>query len=126
MLTPETEYMYSMSASRSASTWPSTAGSMQDKETNIQVVLRMRPRNAQERRDNSVSICSLTGGQGTAAGETSSLAKGIDIKVDKHLTKTYTFDKVFGPTADQACVYDHVVVPFMQEVLQGYNCTLFA
>ncbi|RKO87796.1 kinesin motor domain-containing protein, partial [Blyttiomyces helicus] len=39
---------------------------------------------------------------------------------------TYSFDKVYGPDADQATVFDEVVQPMLQEVLMGYNCTIFA
>ena len=41
-------------------------------------------------------------------------------------TRTYPFDLVFGPEADQAMIYHDVVSPMLDEVLQGYNCTLFA
>ena len=41
-------------------------------------------------------------------------------------TKTYPFDRVFGHAADQAMIYSEVVKPMLEEVLLGYNCTLFA
>ena len=41
-------------------------------------------------------------------------------------TKTYPFDKVFGPEADQAMVFDEVAEGMLDEVLSGYNCTIFA
>jgi kinesin family protein 11 len=41
-------------------------------------------------------------------------------------TRTYSFDSVFGPEADQSTVYQQVVSPMLQEVIHGYNCTLFA
>jgi kinesin family protein 11 len=41
-------------------------------------------------------------------------------------TRTYPFDLVFGPEADQAMIYHDVVSPMLDEVLMGYNCTLFA
>ncbi len=63
-------------------------------------------------------------------------------------SKTYTFDKVFGPESTQIEVYRRktisyvlsllryhccvltfttdVVEPILEEVLQGYNCTVFA
>jgi kinesin family protein 11 len=41
-------------------------------------------------------------------------------------TRTYPFDRVFGPEADQALVYHDAVAPVLEEVLNGYNCTLFA
>lgn len=40
--------------------------------------------------------------------------------------KMYTYDHVFGPDATQADVYEGIVEPIVDEVLQGYNCTVFA
>lgn len=42
------------------------------------------------------------------------------------LTKTYVFDHVYGPDAEQAMIYQDVVAPMLTEVLDGYNCTIFA
>ncbi|CAF2379480.1 unnamed protein product, partial [Brassica napus] len=38
----------------------------------------------------------------------------------------FTFDKVFGPSAKQKELYDQAVVPIVNEVLEGFNCTIFA
>ena len=35
-------------------------------------------------------------------------------------------DRVFGAEADQAMIYQDVVHPMLEEVIKGYNCTLFA
>lgn len=40
--------------------------------------------------------------------------------------RTFTYDHVFPPDATQADVYDRLVEPIVDEVLQGYNCTVFA
>uniref|UniRef100_A0A8C3ARR2 Kinesin-like protein n=1 Tax=Cyclopterus lumpus TaxID=8103 RepID=A0A8C3ARR2_CYCLU len=45
---------------------------------------------------------------------------------DKAARKTYTFDMVFGPAAKQIDVYKSVVYPILDEVIMGYNCTVFA
>lgn len=45
---------------------------------------------------------------------------------DKAQTKTFAFDKVFGPNSKQVEIYKTVVHPYITEVLQGYNCTVFA
>uniref|UniRef100_A0A3P9P7P3 Kinesin family member 11 n=1 Tax=Poecilia reticulata TaxID=8081 RepID=A0A3P9P7P3_POERE len=50
---------------------------------------------------------------------------------DKSSRKTYTFDMVrtpvvFGPAAKQIDVYRSVVCPILDEVIMGYNCTVFA
>lgn len=41
-------------------------------------------------------------------------------------TKKFTFDRAFGPDSKQADVYHSVVAPLIEEVLAGYNCTVFA
>ncbi|GFS11591.1 kinesin-like KIF11 [Elysia marginata] len=41
-------------------------------------------------------------------------------------TKSYTFDHVFPPDCEQIDVYKAVVKPVVEEVLTGYNCTIFA
>lgn len=51
--------------------------------------------------------------------------KEVTVK-DKSQTKTFTFDRVFGPDSKQVEIYKTVVSPLIQEVLQGYNCTVFA
>lgn len=40
--------------------------------------------------------------------------------------KVYQFDQVFGPDADQSLIYQDVVVPILNDVFDGYNCTIFA
>jgi len=42
------------------------------------------------------------------------------------VSKTYGFDRVFGPEADQTIVYREVVENMLDEVIAGYNCTIFA
>ena len=44
----------------------------------------------------------------------------------KMVTKTFTYDLVFGPKSEQIEVYSSVVAPLLDEVLMGYNCTVFA
>ncbi|OLL25029.1 Kinesin-like protein bimC [Neolecta irregularis DAH-3] len=93
---------------------------IENKETNIQVVLRCRGRNEREIRENSSVVVSAPDG-----------ARGRDLCVQTSSStplsnKIYTFDRVFGPEADQEMVFDDVVQPMLEEVLSGYNCTVFA
>ncbi|KAH8415486.1 hypothetical protein KR222_000931, partial [Zaprionus bogoriensis] len=46
--------------------------------------------------------------------------------LDSKLTKKFTFDRTFGPDSRQCDVYSTVVAPLIEEVLCGYNCTVFA
>ncbi len=56
----------------------------------------------------------------------SSRQKEVSVKIMENTSKTYTFDKVFGPESGQNTVFQEVVVPMLEEVLLGYNCTIFA
>ena len=47
--------------------------------------------------------------------------------VDKSsLIKSFNFDRVFGTNSKQVDVYKVVAAPLVNEVLAGYNCTVFA
>lgn len=34
--------------------------------------------------------------------------------------------KVFGPKAQQRSIYDQAIAPIVDQVLDGFNCTVFA
>jgi hypothetical protein len=44
----------------------------------------------------------------------------------KKESKSFSFDAVFPPEADQECVYDSVVRPLISKCLEGYNGCIFA
>lgn len=50
----------------------------------------------------------------------------VVVKQDYRNPKKFTFDRSFGPESNQAVIYHSVVAPFIEEVLAGYNCTVFA
>lgn len=87
-------------------------------ESNIHVYVRCRARNQREVKENSGVILSTTG--------------GIDSKqvtlhgANSYNDKTYTYDHVFGPESDQEMVFNTMAVNTMDEMLAGYNCTIFA
>ncbi|KAI4891435.1 hypothetical protein NFI96_022124, partial [Prochilodus magdalenae] len=95
------------------------AGKKEEKGRNIQVVVRCRPFNAVERKSNSHGVV-----------ESDQNRKEVTVRTggvnDKTSRKTYTFDMVFGPSAKQIDVYRSVVCPILDEVIMGYNCTIFA
>jgi len=77
-------------------------------ETNINVVVRCRGRNDREIRENSGVVLSTDG----VKGKTVKLSMGPTALSNK----TYHFDKVFAPAADQSMIYDDVVTPILDEV----------
>ncbi|XP_061545979.1 kinesin-like protein KIF11 [Phycodurus eques] len=89
-----------------------------EKGRNIQVVVRCRPFNTVERKS-SYNVIDCDPSRREVLVRTGSI-------VDKSSKKTYTFDMVFGPAAKQIDVYRSVVCPILDEVIMGYNCTVFA
>lgn len=77
-------------------------------ETNINVVVRCRGRNDREVRENSGVVVSTEGIKG----------KKVELSMGPSAlsNKTYQFDKVFSPAADQGMVFDEVVTPMLDEV----------
>ncbi|KAM4058535.1 kinesin motor domain-containing protein [Hirsutella rhossiliensis] len=87
-------------------------------ETNINVVVRCRGRNKREVKENSTVVVRTDGVKGKLV-ELSMGANSLS-------NKTYNFDRVFSPAADQNMVFDDTVKPILEEMLAGYNCTIFA
>lgn len=87
-------------------------------ETNINVVVRCRGRSDREVKENSGVVVSTDGIKG----------KQVDLSMGPSAlsNKCYQFDKVFSPAADQGMIFEEVVSPILDEVLNGFNCTLFA
>ncbi|KAF4084385.1 hypothetical protein AMELA_G00128400 [Ameiurus melas] len=90
-----------------------------EKGRNIQVVVRCRPFNAVERKSNAYGVVDCDSNRKEVTVRTGSTN-------DKTARKMYTFDMVFGPSAKQIEVYRSVVYPILDEVIMGYNCTIFA
>ncbi|XP_005144111.2 kinesin-like protein KIF11 [Melopsittacus undulatus] len=97
----------------------SSSSKKEEKGKNIQVVVRCRPFNASERKAGSYPVVDCD----QARKEVSVRTGGV---TDKTSRKTYTFDMVFGAQAKQIDVYRSVVCPILDEVIMGYNCTVFA
>ncbi|RUS86464.1 hypothetical protein EGW08_005779 [Elysia chlorotica] len=91
---------------------------VKEKNQNINVAVRCRPVNSIEKKQGSYSILQCDG-----------VKKEVCVK-ERHginpSTKSYTFDHVFPPDCQQIDVYKAVVKPVVEEVLSGYNCTIFA
>ncbi|KAJ5734020.1 hypothetical protein N7493_002806 [Penicillium malachiteum] len=89
-----------------------------NEDTSIHVVVRCRGRNDREIKENSGVVLSTQGVNG----------KLVDLSMGPNSlsNKTYSFDKVFSPAADQTVVYEETVLPIVNEMLAGYNCTVFA
>ncbi|XP_011640867.1 kinesin-like protein Klp61F [Pogonomyrmex barbatus] len=90
--------------------------SKKDKNQHIQVFVRVRPINNNEKIGRSISVLELPSNKEVVVHE----------RQQGNHSKKFTFDKVFGPSSKQVDVYNAVVNPLLEEVLAGYNCTVFA
>ena len=78
-------------------------------DTSIHVVVRCRGRNEHEIKENSGVAVATEG----VKGKTVELSMGPNAVSNK----TYTFDKVFSPAANQEILYEDVVLPILNEVI---------
>lgn len=77
-------------------------------ETNINVVVRCRGRNEREVRENSPVVVGADGVKGSAVN--------LSMGPNAISNKTYNFDRVFSPAADQSMIFDDVVKPILEDV----------
>ncbi|KAL6145941.1 hypothetical protein ACLB2K_056624 [Fragaria x ananassa] len=89
-----------------------------DKEVNVQVVLRCRPLSDDEQKSNVQTVVSCN--------EQKREVTVVHSLNNKPVDKVFTFDKVFGPKAQQKSIYEQAISPIVNEVLDGFNCTVFA
>ncbi len=88
------------------------------KGTNVQVAVRCRPVNADERKSAQPSVVTCD-----VENKTIKVAYG---PTGKKIMKNFTFDKVFGMYSRQEEVFESIVRPIVDEALAGFNCTIFA
>ncbi|VDK35579.1 unnamed protein product [Taenia asiatica] len=81
---------------------------------NIRVAVRCRPLNSRERNIGDSNIVESCKDQ------------KITLKDKSTSSRSYAFDRVFGPQSRQRDIYIEMVAPTVVEVLEGYNCTIFA
>ncbi|PON72836.1 Kinesin-like protein [Parasponia andersonii] len=89
-----------------------------DKEVNVQVLLRCRPLSDEEQKSNVQRVISCN--------EHKKEVTVFQNVANKQIDRLFTFDKVFGPKAQQRSIYDQAIAPIVNEVLEGFNCTVFA
>jgi len=93
---------------------------MPKKGDNVQVVIRCRPQNKRETRKHESTIVETNTDSAEIVVQHASRNNRDDGR------RKFTFDQVFGPESSQVEVYETVVKPVVAEVLQGFNCTVFA
>ncbi|CAA0823153.1 P-loop containing nucleoside triphosphate hydrolases superfamily protein [Striga hermonthica] len=89
-----------------------------NKGVNVQVIVRCRPLSEDEARLRTPVVISCN--------ESRREVCAVQNIANKQIDRTFLFDKVFGPSSQQKDLYDQAICPIVFEVLEGYNCTIFA
>eukprot|EP00924_Labyrinthula_sp_SR-Ha-C_P004504 snap_masked-scaffold_1-processed-gene-2.38-mRNA-1 protein AED:0.03 eAED:0.05 QI:0/-1/0/1/-1/1/1/0/685 len=85
----------------------------------IKVVVRCRPKNKKEVAENRDSIVKMNRDMGQVTIEN----KG-ESALGKY--KTFSFDQVYDETAEQKQIYDDIAFPLVENVIDGFNGTIFS
>ena len=88
-----------------------------DGETNIKVVVRCRGRSEREVREHNDVVVSTNG----VKGKTVELSMGPSALSNK----TYYFDKVYSPAADQLMIFNDIVVPILDDVFSLFHAGVY-
>lgn len=108
----------SMSALPKTGASAANAHSGGNSANHIRVAVRCRPLNADEKAKSTLTAV-------TSDIENNTILVNYQ-SVGKKVNKSVQFDKVFGVYSRQSEVYDAMVRPVVDEMLSGYNCTIFA
>ncbi|XP_020592608.1 kinesin-like protein KIN-5A [Phalaenopsis equestris] len=89
-----------------------------EKGINVQVILRCRPLSEEEESLKMPAIISCN--------EMTREVLAIQNFGNKQIDRKFVFDKVFGPKSQQLDLFNQSISPIVDEVLEGFNCTIFA
>jgi kinesin family protein 3/17 len=110
-----------MSDPKPKSSRPSTSDPSQGRSSeNVRVVVRCRPLSRKEADRDCKQIVEVDTNKNCITISNPNPASAEDP------SKTFTFDSVFPPESTQADVYNDVARPIVENVLEGYNGTIFA
>lgn len=91
---------------------------------NVKVVLRCRPFSVDERRHAILNSGSI---EHETIVECKDSIREVSVTGRRSEgSKTYNFDGVCGPHTTQQQLFDRHILPLVEEVLEGFNCTIFA
>ncbi|POM82988.1 Kinesin motor domain protein [Cryptosporidium meleagridis] len=96
---------------------------IEENGVNVKVIVRCRPLTEQEKKDpNNSNVLQVKPDSKEIVVSHQTLSR----KFDSYSTKLFTFDGVCGSFTSQRELFKQYVVPIVDEVLLGFNCTIFA
>lgn len=78
---------------------------------NVRVICRVRPTNQREIKEGGVTCVKYT---------------EDTIEVNNEGSNKFNFDRIFGSESTQIDVFTETAAPLIEDVLAGYNATIFA
>lgn len=85
----------------------------------VRVVVRVRPLNSTEKQEGYEAVAIVDDQRASITLKNPNAAASEPPKV-------FTFDQVYGPTAQQKQIYDRTAAAIVESVCEGYNGTIFA
>ena len=85
----------------------------------VRVVVRVRPLSSKEKQDGREASAIPDIPNGTITLANPSAGPGEP-------PRAFTFDNVYGPTSLQKDIYDQTAAPIVEDVMKGFNGTIFA
>lgn len=98
-----------------ASLFTSGSGSKDPSSVNIKVACRCRPPNAGDLISDTPRTVTVD-----------KVGQKVSVLVKNNDKKDFSFDKVYDGSATQETIYNEIAAPIVEEVLNGYTCTIFA
>jgi kinesin family member 5 len=86
----------------------------------VRVVCRFRPQQERELAKGGQSVVSF-GSQTPENG----VVNSVQLRIPDAAAQTFAFDRIFPPESSQAEVYDSAAKPVVEDVLRGFNGTIF-
>ncbi len=96
----------------------------EDERRRMKVVVRIRPLSEKEKEHGKITCCSVVR-NGTVA-ITRHAAPGAVLRSQQEHRSEYSFDRAFDQIATQMDIYEECAKPFINDVLDGKNVTVFA
>jgi len=101
---------------------------MHSNSNNVKVFGRFRPKTCKEEETDSTLIYSYPNSplKNTIHIKHHIQQKTQETKNRNHKGNTFTFDSFFNEQSSQDEIYKSIAQPFVKEILDGFNCTIFA
>lgn len=97
-----------------------------DSTQNLMVAVRVRPLNGSEVEDKSCTEIVHVLDENLVVLKDPNEDQDDILRANRSREKQYIFDCAFGPSSNQAEVYKAVAKPLIENVITGYNATVFA